>query len=181
MTRPLALAALAATLLVATLPAQAQGQGQGQGQSQTPARPGATSGTPENVDIGALSRGLSMHRLLDADVHGEGDREIGEIEDVVLPEGGGAPVAVLSVGGFLGVGERHVAVPLAQLQHDAQRGRWSLPGATAESLKAMPSVSLADMRRGGSDRGGATPRAATGSPGALSGGPSGGSGQQLNR
>ncbi|ONG45627.1 hypothetical protein BKE38_26285 [Pseudoroseomonas deserti] len=133
------------------------------------------------MDIGKLREGLSMHRLLDADVHGEADREIGEIDDIILPEGGGAPVAILSVGGFLGLGERHIAVPLSQLRHDAQRGRWSLPGATAESLKAMPAVSLSDMRRGGSDRGGATPGAGTGTPGALTGGPSSSGGQQLNR
>jgi hypothetical protein len=164
MTSRLALPLLAAALLATAPSARAQS-------------PEAAAG---RIDPASLSGALSTHRLIDTDVHGAEDREIGEIEDIVLPQGGGAPAAILSVGGFLGVGERHVAVPLSALQHDVERGRWSLPGATAESLRALPPVSLAEFRRGRSNRGGVTPGTGTTTPEALTGGPRG-SGAQQNR
>jgi hypothetical protein len=71
----------------------------------------STGAAVTTVDAASLRGGLSASRLIDADVYGANDREIGEIEDIIIPLGGGAPVAVLSVGGFLGIGERHVAVP----------------------------------------------------------------------
>jgi hypothetical protein len=54
---------------------------------------------------------------------------------MIMPAGG-AITAVLSVGGFLGMGERYVAVPLADLQWSAERNRWTLPGATVDTLEA---------------------------------------------
>lgn len=112
--------------------------------------PGAnTMATTMNVDPASLRGGLSARRLIDADVYGANDREVGEIEDVIMPQSGaGAPVAVLSVGGFLGMGERHVAVPFSQLQHNAERDRWTLPGATQETLRAMPAFNLDEFGRG---------------------------------
>jgi hypothetical protein len=44
--------------------------------------------------------------------------------------------AVLSVGGFLGIGTKYVVVPYSTLEvHDK---RMVLPGATKESLKSLP-------------------------------------------
>src|SRR4051812_17453938 len=44
-----------------------------------------------------------------------------------------SPVAVISVGGFLGIGNRYVAVPLSDL-HLGQNDRWTLARATKEYL-----------------------------------------------
>lgn len=121
--------------------------------------PGAASGanTPApasgaatiGVDAASLRGALSARRLIGADVHGANDREVGEVEDLIIPQGGaGAPIAVLSVGGFLGMGERHVAIPFSQLQHNADRDRWTLPGATQDTLRAMPAFNLDEFGRG---------------------------------
>ncbi len=118
------------------------------------------------VDAASLRGGRSARRLLGTDIYGANDRDIGEIEDIIIPPGGtGAPVAVLSVGGFLGIGERHVAVPYAQLQHNAERDRWMLPGATEENLKALPAFALDEFRRG------RTRDAVTGAPATEPAGP----------
>lgn len=102
-----------------------------------------------SVDAASLRGALSARRLIDADVYGANDREVGEVEDLIIPAGGaGGPIAVLSVGGFLGMGERHVAVPFSQLQHNADRDRWTLPGATQETLRAMPAFNLDEFGRG---------------------------------
>lgn len=123
------------------------------GTNTTGANPGgsaATTGaTTANLDAASLRGSLSAHRLIGADIYGANDRKIGEVEDLIIPQNGaGAPVAVLSVGGFLGMGERHVAVPFSQMQHNTDRDRWMLPGATQDTLKAMPAFNLDEFGRG---------------------------------
>jgi sporulation protein YlmC with PRC-barrel domain len=50
--------------------------------------------------------------LRDKDVYGPNNERIGEIEDVLVNQSGQVTGVVLEVGGFLGIGEREVAVPL---------------------------------------------------------------------
>jgi hypothetical protein len=55
-------------------------------------------------------------RLIDADVENAQEEDLGEIEDLVLdPQDGRIAYAVLSFGGFLGLGEQYFAVPWAAL------------------------------------------------------------------
>jgi hypothetical protein len=49
-------------------------------------------------------------------VYNEANEKIGEINDVILDKSGKADKVVLSVGGFLGMGERYVAVPFDQIK-----------------------------------------------------------------
>ena len=71
---------------------------------------------------------------------------IGTVTDMVVTSGIGISAVVVSVGGFLGVGEKQVAVDFAQLEwaqrEDGSR-RWVLP-ATTESLSAAPAFIWAD-------------------------------------
>lgn len=99
--------------------------------------------TPAVVEVPAVSpdtlrAGRRMSRVIGAPVSGAGDQAIGKVEDIVLPQGGGAPVAILSVGGFLGMGARLVAVPADRLLRQAGSGDWMMPLATRESLAALP-------------------------------------------
>jgi len=47
-----------------------------------------------------------------------------------------APFAIIGVGGFLGIGERNVAIPMDQLK--VNNKQLTLPGATKDALKALP-------------------------------------------
>ncbi|MBP0443692.1 PRC-barrel domain-containing protein [Roseomonas sp. SSH11] len=134
---------------------------------------GTTMGSGQAVNPASLRGGMSASRLLEADVYGANDREIGEVEDVIFQPSGqagqGGPVVILSVGGFLGLGERHVAVPFSQLQHNAERDRWTMPGATEDSLKALPAFDMAEFRgnrtRANNTAAGGNNRANTGAAG----------------
>ncbi|NMJ41385.1 PRC-barrel domain containing protein [Roseomonas sp. JC162] len=77
-------------------------------------------------------------RVIGANVYNEENRSVGEVHDLMISQAGGPVTAVLSVGGFLGIGERYVAVPLGDLRWSSERNRWMLPGATVDSLKARP-------------------------------------------
>jgi sporulation protein YlmC with PRC-barrel domain len=61
---------------------------------------------------------------------------IGEVEDIAMQ--GDKPVAIIGIGGFLGLGEHDVALDLAELGWNGER--FTLDGYSEEDLKAMPEV-----------------------------------------
>jgi sporulation protein YlmC with PRC-barrel domain len=58
----------------------------------------------------------SAYKLVGLNVYNEGNEKIGEIKDIFLEKSGKADKVILSVGGFLGLGERYVAVPFGQIK-----------------------------------------------------------------
>jgi sporulation protein YlmC with PRC-barrel domain len=77
----------------------------------------------DNVVTGSLpqegyqlaTQDLPASELIGATVYGQGDESIGEINDVVFNKDGQIDAVVLDVGGFLGIGEKPVAVGFDQL------------------------------------------------------------------
>lgn len=79
--------------------------------------------------------------LLGLNVTNAGDQTIGEIKDVVLAADKSVQGLVVSVGGFLGMGEHYVVVdPSAvAVSYDAAAKKWrARMNATADQLKAAP-------------------------------------------
>ncbi|MBV2183627.1 MAG: PRC-barrel domain-containing protein [Rhizobium sp.] len=79
-----------------------------------------------------------------------GDDSIGEINDLIIEEKGGVVAAVIGVGGFLGIGEKDVAVPMSKITitrdaDDADELRLTTME-TAESLKAAPEFKKLDTQ-----------------------------------
>jgi hypothetical protein len=68
-------------------------------------------------------------------VNTKGDK-VGKIENVVLDQTG-KYYAVVSVGGFLGIGDKDVALPLNDLQL-GQGEAYLMSAATEDQLKQMP-------------------------------------------
>lgn len=105
--------------------------------------PGTTAVQPRTAAPMGASGNAAMStnrasRMIGANVLNERNETVGEIEDLIINASGAAPMAVLSVGGFLGIGARLVAVPLSELTFNTERERWVLNGATKESLQARP-------------------------------------------
>jgi sporulation protein YlmC with PRC-barrel domain len=72
--------------------------------------------------------------------------EIGTVTDMVVTSGLGISAVVISVGGFLGVGEKDVAVDFSQLEwaaRDDGSRRWVL-ATTTEALAAAPAFIWSD-------------------------------------
>jgi sporulation protein YlmC with PRC-barrel domain len=97
------------------------------------------------VDPASLRDGRRASRVIGAALYNENNESVGEVDDIVLPANGGAPVvAVVSVGGFLGIGAKLVAVPFERLRAAGgeQRNRWTLTGAASrEDLNRLPTFS----------------------------------------
>lgn len=75
--------------------------------------------------------------LIGQSVTNDAGDEIGEIQDIVISPQDQATLAVISVGGFLGIGEKNVAVPFAELQKGSEDSV-VISGMTEEQLKQMP-------------------------------------------
>lgn len=65
-------------------------------------------------------------KLIGVDVYNQQNKKLGEINELIMTSNGQIAGAVIGVGGFLGMGERDVIVPLNQL-------RFSNDGATTGS------------------------------------------------
>ncbi len=99
---------------------------------------GATTGAMA-VDSASLRSGRRASKIIGATVYNENNESIGEVDDIMIPAVVGTPVAVISVGGFLGIGSKLVVVPYERLQMGGQGGnRWIMIGATKDSLTSLP-------------------------------------------
>ena len=69
--------------------------------------------------------------------------KVGEIDDVLLGKDARVVAFVVGVGGFLGVGEKHVLVPFSTIQSTMKDNKHVLTiGATKDELKNAPGVKL---------------------------------------
>lgn len=61
-------------------------------------------------------------KLVGTSVYGPNDKSIGDINDVLISSDGQVTAVVIGVGGFLGIGEKNVAVPLQDLNVQRKDG-----------------------------------------------------------
>lgn len=122
----------------------ASAQAPAQSTAQAPAAPvaGRAPLGVTVIEMEAVVLGWSAKRdLFDKTVVNDKKDKIGEVEDLIISpsKAGNTPTAtfgIIGVGGFLGIGERKVAIPMDQLK--LQNKQLVLPGATKDALKAMP-------------------------------------------
>ena len=79
-------------------------------------------------------------KLKGLNVYNQKDENVGEITDIAL-KGNQIDALILSVGGFLGVGEHYVAVSPSsvKLSYDSKDNKWlASMNTTKEALKAAP-------------------------------------------
>src|SRR5512132_506218 len=95
-----------------------------------------TIGVPA-TEITTLTKGWSAKKqILDKSVYNEQDEKVGEVNDIIVAPDKSISYAILSVGGFLGMGEHYVAIRFNQFK--AGDGKYVLRGATKDALKAIP-------------------------------------------
>lgn len=83
---------------------------------------------------------LAKDRLIGAKIAGDDGKIIGDIEDLIINNDNQVVGVIIGVGGFLGAGEKRVAVPMADLSIEATDGKMNvhLPKATKDVLNAAP-------------------------------------------
>ena len=103
-------------------------------------------GTPQTVelvkvDVQKLAAGYRASKVIGSSVVNDANKTIGKIDDLLVSSDGKQPYAVLSVGGFLGMGTRLVVVPYDTLKF--ADNKVILPGGTKEGLKTLPEFKYA--------------------------------------
>jgi hypothetical protein len=106
--------------------------------------PALSQGTPQTlsvmkVDPASLATGYRTSKVVGSTVVNE---TVGTIDDLIVTPGDKVPFAVLSVGGFLGMGTKFVVLPYNSLE--VRDKKMVLIGATKESLKSLPAFKYHD-------------------------------------
>lgn len=72
-------------------------------------------------------------------VYDNRDNKVGDVNDLLLDNGGKINAVIVGVGGFLGVGEKNVAVPFSSLKVAEKNGsRYLVLETTKEALQTAP-------------------------------------------
>jgi sporulation protein YlmC with PRC-barrel domain len=104
-----------------------------------------TAGSTVSVsttELREVARGWSAKKqILGKSVYNNVGEKVGDINDLIVTPDKAVSYAIVGVGGFLGVGEHEIAVPVGQLKQ--LEGKIVLPGATKEALKAAPKFEYA--------------------------------------
>ena len=100
--------------------------------------------TVSAVDTKAVATGYRSSKIVGSTVTNGANETVGKIDDLIITRDDRALVAVISVGGFLGVGSKLVAVPYDQLHPTVDNKGFVLNGVTKESLKALPDFTYAN-------------------------------------
>jgi hypothetical protein len=93
------------------------------------------------VDVQTLAAGYRASKVMGSHVLNDANETIGEINDLLVSLDGKQPYAVLSIGGFLGMGTRLVVVPYDTLKFVDKKV--VLPGGTKEGLRMLPEFKYA--------------------------------------
>ena len=82
---------------------------------------------------------LLATKIKGADVMGADDKKIGDVSDLLFSKDGKLEAYVISVGGFLGVGAKEVALPPSAIQIAQEKDSWKLKvSATKDQLAQAP-------------------------------------------
>jgi sporulation protein YlmC with PRC-barrel domain len=95
------------------------------------------------VDAKPLAEAYRASKLIGASVVNDKNEKIGSIDDLIVTPADRVLFAVISVGGFLGINGRLVAVPYSSLTVDEKGGKVTLPGASKDALTKLPAFHYA--------------------------------------
>jgi sporulation protein YlmC with PRC-barrel domain len=90
--------------------------------------------------IGTLpGEALPISDYYNQSVYDTRDNKIGDVNDLLLDKSGKINAVIIGVGGFLGVGEKNVAVPFSSLKVAKKNGsRYLVLETTKEALQTAP-------------------------------------------
>jgi len=131
---------LLATTALATLVATTAYAQQDPAPAQAPAET-AQPAAPAPPVIVKTDAFLASNTIGESVYDGTGDnaQNIGDVNDIVVGEDGMVQSVVVGVGGFLGIGEKGVAIELPKLKWAEAKGdRWLVTDTSKEQLEALP-------------------------------------------
>jgi sporulation protein YlmC with PRC-barrel domain len=108
---------------------------------------GQLAGLPATGDVetaGELQSGLHLDEVTGYDIYNTEDDQIADVAEMIVnPETGKITHIVAGFGGFLGLGERYVAIPFTSFDYDQEEEHFVLQ-ATEEELETAPGYESLD-------------------------------------
>jgi sporulation protein YlmC with PRC-barrel domain len=109
------------------------------------------SGQAQDEHVEETHSLISADKVKGTSVYNAAGDHLGSIHDVMIDKRSGhVAYAVLSFGGFLGIGEKYHPLPWNVLTYDEDKGGYNID-LTADQLRAAPSYSDDELSRFGSD------------------------------
>jgi len=96
---------------------------------------------PTTSDLTAGTHGalIAASKVSGTRAYGEDEERIGEVLDLMIDKlSGKVDYAVLTFGGFLGMGAKEYALPWRMLRYEPRLEGFVIPGVTRERLDAAP-------------------------------------------
>jgi hypothetical protein len=93
------------------------------------------------VDVTKINNGYRASKIIGSNVVNGSNEKIGTVDDLLVGRDDSVLYAIVSVGGFLGIGTKLVAVPFETLKIGADS--LVLPVGTKDDLKALPTFEYA--------------------------------------
>ena len=133
-------AALASTALLATIAS-----------AQTPTTTTDRAANSATMSSSQLQGDWRASKVVGLSVYNDNNEKLGSINDLVMDKSGNIKAVVLGVGGFLGMGEHLVAVPLEKVKFSSEPIAYTgtastgTPGAGGGSMANRPATSPTTM------------------------------------
>jgi sporulation protein YlmC with PRC-barrel domain len=133
-------AALASTALLATIAS-----------AQTPTTTTDRAASSATMSSSQLQGDWRASKVVGLSVYNDNNEKLGSINDLVMDKSGNIKAVVLGVGGFLGMGEHLVAVPLEKVKFSSEPIAYTgtastgTPGAGGGSMANRPATSPTTM------------------------------------
>jgi hypothetical protein len=98
--------------------------------------------------VATTANAVDTHKLIGRNITNGSNDTVGEIDSVLIDRAGAVKYVVVGVGGFLGMGEKKVALPWDALAI-TETGEKVTANVTKDQLKALPEFRYADPSRRG--------------------------------
>lgn len=93
------------------------------------------------IDVTQVAKGYRASKVIGETVVNDANETVGKVDDIILSTDGKSAFIVVSVGGFLGVGSKLVALPYTAIKIEGDK--LTMPGATKDALQALPEFKYA--------------------------------------
>lgn len=108
-------------------------------QEKAQTAPSAPSGMTTPMTADAAGQAIPANKLVGADVTNTANERVGSVDELLLNTSGQVQGLVVSVGGFLGVGDRKVVLPWDDMTISRKGDQVvAVASASKDELKAMP-------------------------------------------
>jgi sporulation protein YlmC with PRC-barrel domain len=101
-------------------------------------QPAPTTAGPAEICI-RQPTGTTVTNFYKQNVYDPSDNKISDVDDVLIDKEGRVTAMIIGVGGFLGMGEKDVAVPFSSVHASEKNNKWYLVlNTNKDALKAAP-------------------------------------------